>query len=97
MAVEVARRESAGNFGMGQSNLRYPETRPDWGVEAGDRERSYCFFQIHAPVHDATAESLGLSDYKTNPESCVKMARVIYDDRGNFGAWTEWHKILAMI
>lgn len=95
-AVEVARRESFGNFGMEQSQLRYPKDNPKWGVEAGDQERSYCIFQIHAPAHDANAKKLGLGDYKTNVESCIKMARVIYDDRGGFYAWTEYHKMLAM-
>lgn len=96
MAVEVASRESLGHFGMGQSQLRYPKDRPDWGVKAGDQELSFCFFQIHAPAHDKRAKQLGLGDYKTNVESCVKMARVIYDDRGDFSAWTEYHKILTM-
>lgn len=96
MAVEVARRESFGNFGMQQSMLRYPEDRPDWGVKKGERERSFCFFQIHEPAHGDTAKRLGLEDYKTNVESCVKMARVIYDNAGGFHPWTEYHKIIAM-
>lgn len=94
MAVQVATAES--DLLMQQSKLLYPETRTDWGVVAGEQERSYCIFQIHAPVHDATAKKLGLENYKTDVEQCIKMARVIYDDRGNFGAWTEWHKIIAM-
>lgn len=96
MAVRVFSRESGGTFSMGQSNLRYPKDRPDWGVKAGDRELSFCFAQIHSPAHDADAKRLGLGDYRTNVESCVKMARVIYDDAGGFTPWTEYHKILAM-
>ena len=96
MALEVARRESHGYFGMGQSRLRYPEDRPDWGVKAGDQELSFCTFQIHAPAHDETAKRLGLEDYKTDFEQCVLLARVIYDQRGGFYAWTEYHKILAI-
>lgn len=95
MAVQVAMAES--DLLMQQSKLRYPEDRPGWGVKAGERERSFCIFQLHEPAHDARARQLGLGDYKTNVESCVKMARVVYDDRGgNFGAWTEYHRILAM-
>lgn len=96
MAVEVARRESFGNFGMEQSQLRYPEDRPDWGVNAGDQELSFCTFQIHAPAHDATAKRLGLEEYKTDFEQCVQLARAIYDGAGGFYPWTEYHKILAM-
>ena len=96
MALEVGQRESFGNFGMEQSQLRYPTNRPDWGVRAGDQELSFCTYQIHAPAHDATAKSLGYENYKTDFEHCVLMARVIYDQKGNFGAWTEYHKILAM-
>lgn len=96
MAVRVAIAESAGTLSMEQSRLLYPKDRPDWGVKAGQRERSFCFFQIHEPSHDVRAKQLGLEDYKTNVESCVKMARVIYDDAGGFYPWTEYHKILAM-
>jgi hypothetical protein len=97
MAVEVARRESFGYFGMEQSQLRYLKDRPDWGVKAGDQELSFCTFQIHAPAHDDTAEELGLENYKIDFEQCVLLARVIYDQGGgSFAAWTEYHKILAM-
>ena len=96
MALLVGQRESFGDFGMEQSQLRYPEDRPDWGVKAGDQEKSYCVFQIHAPAHDKRAEKLGLGDYKTDFEQCVLMAKVIYDDRNGFYAWTEYHNILAM-
>lgn len=92
----MARRESAGNFGMDQSRLRYPRDNARWGVKAGQQEQSFCFFQIHAPAHDANAQRLGLGDYKTNVESCVAMARVIYDNAGGFYPWTEYHKLLAM-
>lgn len=96
MAVEVARRESFGDFGMEQSQLLYPKDRPDWGVRAGDQELSFCTFQIHAPAHDVRAKELSLEDYKTDFEQCVLMARVIYDDRNGFYAWTEYHNILAI-
>ena len=94
MAVRVAMAESG--LLMQQSNLRYPKDNSSWGVSAGQTERSFCIFQIHEPDHDAKAKRLGLGDYKTNVESCVKMARVIYDDAGGFTPWTEYHKILAM-
>ena len=96
MALLVGQRESLGDYGMGQSQLRYPKSNAKWGVKAGDQELSFCVFQIHAPAHDKNAKRLGLGDYKTNVESCIKMARVIYDDRGGFYAWTEYHNILAM-
>ena len=90
----MARRESAGNFGMGQSNLVYAEDKPHWGVKKGDRELSFCFFQIHEPAHGERARRLGL-DYKNSVEDCVQMAYLIYKDSG-FYPWTEYHKMLAM-
>ena len=78
---------------MKQSNHRYPQDRPKDGVVAGQREQSFCYFQIHAPAHDASALRLGLDDYRSNPESCVKMARVIYEAAGNsFAPWTVYTK-----
>jgi len=89
-AVAVAMAESG--LKMQQSRERYQEDKPKWGVKKGDTELSFCIFQIHAPAHDATAGRLGLDDYRTNIESCVKMARVVYDQRGNFSAWTVYTK-----
>ena len=94
-AVEVAWHES--EYVMTQSNHRYEKDRPDWGVRAGDRERSFCIFQIHEPAHKETIQRLGLEDFKTNVESCVKMARVVYDQRGgSFKPWSVYKDILAM-
>ena len=89
-AVAVAQAES--KLKMVQSDQHYQEDKPKWGVKKGDRELSFCIFQIHAPAHDETAKRLGLGDYRTNIESCVKMARVVYDQRGNFTAWTVYTK-----
>lgn len=94
MAIAVAKAESG--LVMQQSKLTYPKDNERWGARAGQTEKSFCIFQIHSPDHDANAQRLGLGDYKTNVESCVKMARVIYDDAGGFYPWTEYHKILAM-
>lgn len=93
-AVEVAIAES--ELRMVQSNHVYTSTNAPKGYKAGDREQSYCIFQIHAPVHDATAKRMGLADYKTNVESCIKMAKVVYDQRGSFSAWSVYKGILAM-
>lgn len=54
----------------------------------GVREPSFCTFQIHEPSWMKLAKSLGYGDYKTNVESCVKMARVVYETSGN--KWTMW-------
>ena len=54
----------------------------------GIREPSFCTFQIHEPSWMKLAKSLGYGDYKTNVESCIKMARVIYDRNGK--RWTDW-------
>jgi len=62
------------------------------GQKANSRERSFCLYQIHEPAHDANAKRLGLGDYKTNPESCIKMARVIYDQAGGWSPWTVYTK-----
>ncbi len=52
----------------------------------GVREPSFCTFQINEPSWMKTAKILGYGDYKTNPASCIKMARYIYDTAG----WDEW-------
>jgi len=52
----------------------------------GVREPSFCAFQIHEPSWMKEAKRLGYGDYKTNPASCIKMARYIYD----VGTWDEW-------
>lgn len=52
----------------------------------GIQEPSFCTFQIHEPSWMREAERLGYGDYKTNVESCIKMARVIYDRHG----WQPW-------
>ena len=96
MAVRVAFQES--RLKMVQSNERYQEDKPHWGVKAGDRELSFCIFQIHLPAHGDTIKRLGLEDFKTNVESCVAIARVVYDQRGgSFKPWTEYWNILAMV
>lgn len=56
------------------------------------REQSFGIFQIHAPDHNATALRLGLPNYRTDVEENLKMARYIYDDRGNWTAWTCYTK-----
>ena len=52
------------------------------------REQSYGIFQIHAKDWDAKAKKLGYSDYKTDVEDNVKMARHLYKARGNFKDWS---------
>jgi hypothetical protein len=87
-AVAVAMAESGLN--MIQSRHTYPKDMD--GQLAGTQEKSFCIFQIHKPAHDATAHRLGLGDYKTDVESCVKMARVIYDQAGGWTPWTVYNK-----
>lgn len=57
-------------------------------VTNGVQEPSYCAFQIHAPSWDKKAKQLGYGDYRTNPKSCVAMARVIYEAAGH--SWSDW-------
>ena len=89
-AVAVATAES--QLLMVQSKEIYQEDKPHWGVKKGDTELSFCIFQIHAPAHDVKAKQLGLGDYRTNIESCVKMARVIYDQASGWSPWTVYQK-----
>jgi len=89
-AVAIGMAES--QLSMVQSEERYQEDKPHWGVKEGDQELSFCYFQIHAPAHEKTAQKLGLGDYKTNPESCIKMARVIYDQAGGWSPWSVYQK-----
>jgi len=77
---------------MVQSEERYQEDKPHWGVRKGDQELSFCIFQIHEPAHHATAVRLGYENYKTDVEDCVKMARVIYDQAGGWSPWTVYQK-----
>ena len=92
MAINIAYRESG--LRMVQSNYTYTNNVPK-GHSAGQREQSFCVFQIHKPAHHANAVRLGLDDYATNVESCVKMAKVIYDNSG-WRAWSVYKDILAM-
>lgn len=95
MAVEVARLET--DFQMIQSNHRYTKDNLKLGIKAGDRERSFCMYQIHEPAHKDTIEALGLQDYKTNVESCLKMARIVYEKAGHsFSPWTVYKETIAM-
>lgn len=42
-------------------------------------------------------EREGLTDFKTNVESCIKAARIVYEQAGfSFNPWTEYHKMIAM-
>jgi len=81
-AVAVAKSESGGTLKK--------EVRSQNIISYG-QEKSYCTFQIHAPVWDSVAKELGYGDYRTNPESCVKMAYYIYKDAGGFTPWTEYN------
>ena len=82
---------------MVQSRERYTFTDHRRGIVAGQRERSFCIFQIHEPDHHQTAVSLGLGDYKTNVESCVKMARHIYESSGHrFTPWSVYNNQIAL-
>lgn len=82
---------------MVQSNHVYTAKNVPTGYKVGDREQSFCMFQIHKPAHHATAVRLGLDDYATNVESCVQMAYVIYKDKGDFSDWTVNDRVLAML
>lgn len=52
------------------------------------REQSFGIFQIHAKDWDARAIKLGLENYRTDVEDNVKMARYLYQARGNFRDWS---------
>lgn len=71
---------------MVQSHHTYPKDME--GQKKGSRERSFCIYQIHEPAHHATAVRLGLENYKTDMEDCVKMARVVYEQAGH--SWSPW-------
>lgn len=95
IAVEVARLET--DFQMVQSNHIYTRDNPKLGIKAGEKERSFCMYQIHEPAHKETIEALGLQDFKTNVESCLKMARVVYEQAGHsFKPWTVYKDTIAM-
>lgn len=94
MAVAVAIDES--ELLMVQSKHVYTTTNAPKGFSAGDREQSFCIFQIHEPVHRDLITRLDAWDYRTNVESCVKVARAVYDQAGqSFNPWSVY-KTLAM-
>lgn len=77
---------------MGQSRLIYSWGSPRRGISIGDRERSFCYFQIHEPDWNTEAKRLGFGDYKTDPEHCIKMAKHIFDAAGqSFSDWTTYN------
>lgn len=80
-AVAVAKSESGG--------VLVKEIRSKNIIHYG-QEKSFCTFQIHAPVWDPIAKDLGYADYRTNPASCVRLAHYIYKDAGGFTPWTEY-------
>jgi len=94
MAVQVARNESS--LVMQQSRHVYTATNAPAGFKAGDREQSFCIFQIHEPAHRTMLERNNLTDFKTNVKSCILAAKLIHDSSGGFYPWTEYHKIIAM-
>jgi hypothetical protein len=82
LAVQVFWQES--NLQMKQSKLRYTAKNVQPGFKVGDQEQSFCLAQIHEPAHKHTIKKHGLEDFKTNVESCVKLARIVYDQSGGF-------------
>jgi hypothetical protein len=52
------------------------------------RERSFGIFQAHEPDWAATADRLGLYDWRTDPKDNIALARYIYDSAGK--RWTPW-------
>jgi len=75
-AIKIAKCESG--FKMIRSNHQW----------RGIQEPSYGIFQIFSPSWENTAIRLGLEDYRTNPNSNLKMARFIYDTGGK--SWMPW-------
>jgi hypothetical protein len=81
---------------MVQSEHLYTETNAPAGFKAGDREQSYCIFQIHEPVHKELITRLDAWDYRENVESCMKVARGVYEQAGrSFSPWSVY-ETLAM-
>jgi len=76
---------------MIQSREIYRKSNPQHGIVAGERERSFCIFQIHKPTHHNTAIRLGYENYKTDVEHCVKLAHYIYTQRGSFKDWSVYN------
>lgn len=52
------------------------------------REESFGVTQIHARDWHKKAIALGFENYRTDPGDNLKMARHIYDGRGNFKDWS---------
>lgn len=82
-AIKIARCENAWN----------PKRGYDVDIQSGHilhygQEKSFGIFQIHAPDWHKTAINLGYTEYKTNPEHNIAMARYIYDNAGK--RWRDW-------
>ena len=54
----------------------------------GSRERSYGLFQVFAPVWHDEAMQLGYTEYQTEVEDNLLMARYIYEVAGK--SWQPW-------
>lgn len=54
----------------------------------GSRERSFGIFQIFAPVWHERAMTLGYTNYQTEVEDNILMARYIFEQAGN--SWQPW-------
>lgn len=80
-AVAIARCESG--LKMIQSNH----------VLSYGREESFGIMQIHARDWDTVAKRLGYDNYQTDIRDNLKMARYLYDQRGqSWGDWTCYTK-----
>lgn len=59
----------------------------------GSREQSFGLFQVFAPVWHDDAIRLGHTEYRTNVEDNLLMARYIYEQAGNsWQPWSCWSK-----
>lgn len=59
----------------------------------GVRERSFGIFQIHEPSWNHVAMNLGYTEYQTDIEQNIAIARYIYDNAGkSFRDWSCYSK-----
>ena len=55
--------------------------------QVGLKTPDYGLMQINAPSWSRQAKKMGLKKYKTDVRENLKLARYIYDGRGNFSDW----------
>jgi hypothetical protein len=73
-----------------QSYERYKRDHPEWGVKAGEREKSFGLVQIHLPAHPNVTLAQA-----TDPEFAIEFMASEFS-KGHQRQWTCYRNLIAM-